>query len=416
MAERPGTAMWVWLVSAGVPVLGAVSAIRIATSQARLSHAVVAAAAIVALGFVVVPSRSGVRMTPSVAAIAALPFITAGGQRLFDLATGLAVVAIGAAAVWVVRTARGDEQGGVLLDSARLLAAGGFYLIAYEWIGPGVLARLAEEGSGWIADWWQVVALLAVVPASFLVESLLTSSASGWPGLRRGGLELRDFDIHLTLVATGLLFGLTFETVSWFALGIAGLPFFFAWGAFRRLAETRRTYAQTVRALAQIPEAAGHVNQGHAVRVTDLAGSIARRLKLGPTAVEQVEWSAYLHDIGRISLNDPAVVKIGYTEVDIAEWGAVIAEEATLDDVAVVIRRQHEPYRRPGQLPDPDLPVASRIIKVCSAYDEMVAEGGLSPLEALEQLHRGSVYDYDPDIVTALRSVLDAGDALSRRS
>jgi hypothetical protein len=416
MSDRVDTGMWVWLISAGAPLLGAVAAIRIATSEARLAHALIAAGAMALLSFVVVPTRSGVRMTPVISVIAALPFIrSASGAQLFDVATGLAVVAMGTGAVWVVRTARGDDAGGVLLDSARSLVAGSLYLIVFDLLGPGFLAPMAENGSGWLTDWWQAATLLAVVPVWFMVEAFVMSASAGWPQLRRGSLELRDFDVHLTLIATGALFGLTYEIISWLALVIAGLPFFFALGAFRRLAETRRTYAQTVRALAQIPEAAGHVHPGHALRVAELAGAVSRRMKLSPTNVEEVEWAAYLHDIGRISLNDPAVIRIGYTEVDIAEWGSVIAEEATLDDVATVIRRQHEPYRRPGQLPDPELPVASRIIKVCSAYDELVAEHGMSALEALEQLHRGSVYDYDPDIVAALRSILDSTDALTPR-
>lgn len=415
MPERD-TTVWMWLLSAAVPVVGLVAGIRIGTSETRLTHAAVAALIMAVVSFVSVPTRSGIRMTPVVSVVAALPFIHTGdGRRLFVLATGLAVVALGAAAVWVVRTAKGDDPGSILLDSARIIVAGGFYLIAFERLGYRTLERIVADGAGWLADWWQVVALVVIVPMWFVIEAALLSIPVIWRHFRRKRLELRDFDVHLTLMATGVLFGMTFEVIGWFALAIAGLPFVFALGAFRRLAETRRTYSQTVRALARIPEAAGHVQAGHADRVMELAGSVARDMGLGPTSVEEVEWAAYLHDIGRISLNDPGVVKIGYTEVDIAEWGAVIAEEATLHDVALVIKRQHEPYRRPGQTPDPDLPIASRIIKVASAYDEFVSESGMSPLEALEQLHRGSVYDYDPDIVASVRRVLEEARALSVR-
>jgi hypothetical protein len=414
--ERATKGIWVWLLSAGVPLLGVVAGIRVATSESRLSHALAAAAVMTGLSFIVVPTRSGIRMTPVVSTIAALPFVrSADGDPMFDLVTGIAVVAIGSAAVWVVRTARGDEPVSVLSDSLRTMLAGGLYLFVFDRLGAWLLAGSISERSGWPADLWQVVALALVIPLWFLIEAMVVAAPVGWKHMHRGTLELRDFDIHVTLIATGALFGLSFEVIGWFAIAIVGLPFMFALGAFRRLAEMRLTYAQTVRALAQIPEAAGHVQPGHAVRVKALAGAVARDLGLRPTAVEEVEWAAYLHDIGRISLNDPGVVKIGYTEADIAEWGSVIAEEATLNDVATVIRRQHEPYRRPGQLPDPDLPVASRIIKVCSAYDELVGEEGMFPLEALEQLHRGSVYDFDPDIVNTVRSILESTDSLTPR-
>ncbi len=415
MPERIPPGLWVWLLSAGIPVLGVVAGVRVAISEFRFSHAVIAAAAMTVLSFFPVPTRSGVRMSPVTSAVASLPFIhTEGGIQLFDLRTGLAVVAMGSAAVWLIRTVRGDGPDMVLADSSRTIAVGVVYLLTFHRLGAGVLEPLAEQGAGWLADWWQLVALAVVVPLAFAVEAVMASLPFRWDQVRSGAVDVRDFDVYLILVATGAMFGMTYEVIGWFALAIAGLPFAFALGAFRRLAETRLTYAQTVRALAQVPEAAGHVHSGHADRVAALAGSVSRHLGLRPGEVEQLEQAAYLHDIGRISLNDPGVVRIGYTEGDIAEWGSVIAEEAALPDVATVIRRQHEPYRRPGQLPDPDLPVASRVIKVCSAYDELVSESDMSPLEALEQLHRGSVYDYDPDIVTALRAILESNDSITR--
>ena len=290
------------------------------------------------------------------------------------------------------------------------------YVTMFEFVGFRGLATADLETGLWLADWWQVVTIALITPVAFVLEgtaATITRSALSRSLGSRSPLELRDFDIYLTLVATGALFGLTFSVIGWFALVVAGVPFLLALGSFRRLAETRRTYFQTVRALAQIPEAAGHVAPGHAIRAARMATAVARYLGLAPTAVEEVLWAAYLHDIGRISLNDPGVVRIGYTETDIAEWGSVIVEEATLHDVAEIIRLQHEPYRRPGQQADPDLPVASRIVKVASAYDDLVSDGSHSPLEALEQLHRGSVYDYDPEIVSAVRAILEVREELS---
>ena len=48
----------------------------------------------------------------------------------------------------------------------------------------------------------------------------------------------------------------------------------------------------------------------------------------------------------------------------------------------------------------------SKIIKVASAYDQAVHEMHLSPLEGLERIHRGSAYDFDPDVSASLRRVL----------
>lgn len=406
-----------WLRALGMAVALGVAAVAFVIAPVeRIADVVMGGMLMAAFSAIAIPTRSGVRLSPALSVIAALPLLRFRDTdvRLL-LETQLAVVLLGAALAWIASSGRGLTPRAATTHAVRLMVAGVAYVTLFEAVGVRGLAEVSIETDEWLSDWWQVLTIGLVTPVVFVLEgtaATVTRSAISRSLRSRGPLELRDFDIYLTLVAAGALFGLTFAVIGWFALIVAGLPFLLALGSFRRLAETRRTYLQTVRALGQIPEAAGHVEPGHAVRVARLATAIARYLGLAPTAVEKVLWAAYLHDIGRISLNDPGVAKIGYTEADIAEWGSIIVEEATLDDIAEIIKLQHEPYRRPGQQADPDLPLASRIIKVASAYDDLVSDGSHSPLEALEQLHRGSVYDYDPDIVNAVRSILEAREAL----
>jgi HD-GYP domain-containing protein (c-di-GMP phosphodiesterase class II) len=134
---------------------------------------------------------------------------------------------------------------------------------------------------------------------------------------------------------------------------------------------------------------------------------MAREIGLHPNEVTELEYSALMHDVGRITLTEPAILKAGYTDEDIARWGAqIIAEAPYLQEVSQYVRVQHNPYRRPGEAKDPDVPMISKIIKVASAYDHSVHEVHLSPLEALERVHRGSAYDFDPEVSGSLRRVL----------
>ena len=48
--------------------------------------------------------------------------------------------------------------------------------------------------------------------------------------------------------------------------------------AFRRYAEIRFTYLQTVRALSRVPEVGGYVETGHSRRVSQLARSVGAEL------------------------------------------------------------------------------------------------------------------------------------------
>lgn len=114
-----------------------------------------------------------------------------------------------------------------------------------------------------------------------------------------------------------------------------------------------------------------------------------------------------MHDVGRITLNEPAILKAGYTDEDIARWGAqIIAEAPYLAKVSTLVEGQHRPYRSPGIEIDPDVPMQSKIIKACSAYDHAHVELGLSPVESLERIHQGSTYEFDPQVAASLRRVL----------
>ena len=75
--------------------------------------------------------------------------------------------------------------------------------------------------------------------------------------------------------------------------------------------------------------------------------------------------------------------------------------------------QQHAPYRRPGEQIDEALPLPSKIIKVASAYDSAVTDTGLPPIEAIEVLHRGAAYDFDPRVVQSLRRVMQRTGAIA---
>jgi response regulator RpfG family c-di-GMP phosphodiesterase len=224
---------------------------------------------------------------------------------------------------------------------------------------------------------------------------------------------IHDLNVFLGLAMTGALFGELWPELEWWALPIALLPYSFAHLAFKRFQQTKATYKQTIRALARIPEVSGLGIDGHADRTTELSSAIAKEIGLGPVQVEDVEYAGLMHDIGRVSLNEPQILRMGYSDDDIARWSSeIIAESPYLSRVATHVRHQYEPYRKPGEQTDPDVSVVSRIIKVAAAYDWQVHQQRLSPLQALESLHAGAAYEYDPELVASLRRLLEGRGVL----
>ena len=75
-----------------------------------------------------------------------------------------------------------------------------------------------------------------------------------------------------------------------------------------------------------------------------------------------------------------------------------------LDNVATIMEAQTTPYRQVREF-DQDLPMASRIIKVANAYDDLCGIDG-DDHRAMERIHLGLGYEYDPHVVDALTRVL----------
>ena len=354
-----------------------------------------------------VPAPSGGFVYLGLGVASAIPMLTQ------DIVSTFFIYSLGMAGAWIALTVfKGEtvKQGSEFV--AEVVALGTFGL-AYHAVDG---ALVSVEGSSSLEI---LVSILSAGLAWYITRAALRSLV----GLERGDLSVRflwllaleDWTVVVSLLASGALFGFTFPEMGWWALPISAMPYLFSHSAFVRYHQTRVTYGQTIRALAQIPEVAGLAPSGHSSRTGDLAVSVARESGLHPDEVTQLEYAALMHDIGRITLNEPAILKAGYTDEDIARWGAqIIAEAPYLEKVAEVVEVQHHPYRRHGDEADEEISMSSRIIKVVSAYDHATHEAAFEPVEALEQIQRQSDYEFDPKVAASLRRVLEHRGVIGR--
>ncbi|MEX2278807.1 MAG: HD domain-containing protein [Acidimicrobiia bacterium] len=396
-----------WIASALLPLasLGVGVTLVIPLTPTTRFAVGVASVCFTLASLIQVPTTGRSKYTAAYLVVASIPFVRTGGVPVFTFTSAVAVLTFGVGLSWILLAARGDDQRGVALVIIKRLFAHVAYLVVFY----GVRSVLMDSELG---TWADAILFACAAAGAFAAElasnAVFRVGSGGRPRLYVALDTARDFRVFLSLVASGALFGIAFETIGWWSLLLAALPYAFAHGAFRRYGDARRTYSQTMRSLARIPEVAGHSDPGHAARTADLAVGVAAELGLRPRDVDTVEYAALLHDIGRISLNEPSVLRMGFTDSDIARWGSeIVGETSYLAEVSDVVLRQHEPYRNPGMESSEDVPIAAKIVKVCSAYDESTHELGSSPLESMEKLHRGSVYDYDPEVVAVLRRLLE---------
>ncbi len=345
-----------------------------------------------------VPAPNGEDLYAGAAVAAAAPLL------LDDPAAVGVVYAFGMLGSWLVLDLRGLDR--AKLRSFLLAEAGALAAFASAFYGMEAVFR-----QGNVTGQWTELGAIATGALTWFLVGALLHALVGFEERRHGLrymwlLAMADWPVVMSLFATGALFAFSWPVIRWWAFPVALMPYGFSHVAFMRSAGTRVTYGQTIRALARIPEVAGLAPTGHSVRTAELAVAVGQDLGLAPSDVIELEYAALMHDIGRITLNEPAILKAGYTDEDVARWGSqIVAEAPYLHRVASYVRSQHRPYRHPGEERDESLGLSAKIIKVASAYDQAVAEAGLAPLEALEILHRGAAYDFDPRVVRSLRRI-----------
>jgi len=159
----------------------------------------------------------------------------------------------------------------------------------------------------------------------------------------------------------------------------------------------------------------------HAEQVVALAGAVARRLGLDGEDVERIAAAALLHDIGKVAVPDSILSKPG--PLNDEEW-AVMREHTVVGErilravpglgpVARMVRHGHEHFDGggyPDGLRGDEIPLGSRIVLACDAYDAMTSErpyrAPLTHAEAVAQLTAGAGTQFDPRVVDALLGYL----------
>jgi HD-GYP domain-containing protein (c-di-GMP phosphodiesterase class II) len=170
---------------------------------------------------------------------------------------------------------------------------------------------------------------------------------------------------------------------------------------------------------------------GHADRVSAYAVAIANQMDLPKRVVDDVERSGFLHDIGKIGVSPGILTKPGkltddeFTEVKKhAILGRFLLKPlGFMPGVLEGIATHHERWDGDGYprgLKGEEIPIEGRILAVAEALDTMTTDQpyrkALPLVDALAEIRDQSGRQFDPDVVSALCSALDAGLDVARES
>jgi diguanylate cyclase (GGDEF)-like protein len=191
-----------------------------------------------------------------------------------------------------------------------------------------------------------------------------------------------------------------------------------------RQSASRQSADVLVRALAErIPDLEGHLSD-----VATLAGGTAERLGLELDEVEVIQRAAELHDIGKVAIPDAILQKpaaLDESEMTFMRRHPIIGERIlaaapSLAPSAPLVRATHEWFNGTGYpdgLVGDHIPLGSRIIAVCDAFEAMTSyrpyRKTLTPPQAEDELRRSVGTQFDPVVVDAFCRARDHSGRLT---
>lgn len=192
--------------------------------------------------------------------------------------------------------------------------------------------------------------------------------------------------------------------------------------------EARRSEAaaryQAVFMLARAAEARDGTTGVHIEHVRDLTTELAQAVGVPAAEIEQLAWSAMLHDVGKIRVPDRVLLKPGALDED--EWALIRrhpewGDELLKGDEGFALARQiarwhHEDWDGSGYpdgLRGEAIPFAARLVRVVDIYDALRSERPYKPAwtveRALDEIVAMRGKGLDPDLVDVFLNLRSPG-------
>ena len=271
-----------------------------------------------------------------------------------------------------------------------------------------------------------------IIPAAicaivyYLINSslfmIVISLAEGVPILSVWKNRIRGIiATYIALAPIGFVMVMVYVNIGIWGIILFFFPLILARRSFELYTRMRKIYLDTIRTLAAAIDAKDPYTKGHSERVAKIAVVLATELNLSDRDIENIEYAALLHDIGKIGIDDRILGKSSKLSNEefkkIKEHpivGAKIIEPVDfLKNSYKTIYHHHEKYNGSGYpdgLKEKDIPLCARIIAVADAYDAMGSDRPyrkkLSKEKILKEFTEQSGKQFDPQIVNALMLIL----------
>lgn len=268
-----------------------------------------------------------------------------------------------------------------------------------------------------------MVPFAGLVVTYFLVNSTAVSGAIALNGQgvfreiwQRSTLQLVGYDLIASFVALGAAW--LYTRIDVLAIVLVTVPIVFIRHAYAINYTLETTNRELLDLMVKAIEARDPYTSGHSQRVAELAGALARDLRLGLKEIERISTAALLHDVGKIYEEFAPILR---------KEGRLTAEEKAVMQTHPVrsaelvgtitslhgyvykcVRHHHENYDGSGY-PDGlvarQIPIGARIIMVADTMDAMTTDRPYRralPFErVVEELTKYAGKQFDPFVLEA---------------
>jgi HD-GYP domain-containing protein (c-di-GMP phosphodiesterase class II) len=189
--------------------------------------------------------------------------------------------------------------------------------------------------------------------------------------------------------------------------------------------ELNRAYRGTVMLLSDVLEFEDQYTAQHSRWVVDLVDAVADELGFDRESRQELEFAAMLHDVGKIAVPKELLRKssaLTEPELEVIKRhtieGQVILDRigGLLARVGEIVRSCHERWDGlgyPDGLKGDEIPLASRIVFACDAYNAMTTDRpyrkALDREAALAEMRANAGKQFDPRVIDALVHVIEQG-------
>jgi len=275
------------------------------------------------------------------------------------------------------------------------------------------------------------MAAFAFVDAALRVWRILAEQPGVSPGMLVSDVQKRVV-LSLLVLPVGLGFAWLEALAGPVAAACALMPMLLARRFDDESAPTRveadsgaASRLATVRVLMAVIDAFDPFTRGHSFRVSKYAVRVGRHLGVPAAQLEEIEYGALLHDIGRTAIHLDVLTSprpLDAHERSVLQTHPTVGYEIVrtlpfMQEAAEIVYTHHEqPDGRgyPRGLKGAQIPVGARIIMVAAAFDAMTRERpyrrGLTPAAGYEELRRHSGTQFFGDVVEAFIALHESGE------